>query len=340
MRSTFKVLFYFKRTKNTPRAVYPIMGRSTINGTISQFSAKITFRNNCGRLKAAEPKAKASSRNASTVIRTISAFRSANIIGRFAITMPTSRPKKVKNVWLGMGERYQTLAEVFEHDTNDLFKRIGVDRSESTWWRYRAVLGHLRAFLKHEYNLHHIPLLELEQSFIVQYHVYLKTVCHLKAGSACRYIDCLNNVVRISFNNGLMPRNPFSFYSYSAPKEPRTFLSEKELRIFQTTRLKSAKHEYHRDLFLFSCFTGICYKDMRYLTCEQIIPDTKGHLRIHGNRCKTVESIRSNFYPQICVFWKNIAEQLLVACIRYAETYRKAEMKNVILRFGGPVRRM
>ena len=41
MRSTFKVLFYLKRTKNTPRAVYPVMGRITINGTISQFSAKI-----------------------------------------------------------------------------------------------------------------------------------------------------------------------------------------------------------------------------------------------------------------------------------------------------------
>ena len=99
----------------------------------------------------------------------------------------------------------------------------------------------------------------MEQSFIEQYHVYLKTVCHLKAGSACRYIDCLNNVVKISFNNGLMPRNPFALYRYSAPREPRTFLSEKELRIFQTTRLKSAKHEYHRDLFLFSCFTEDIY---------------------------------------------------------------------------------
>ena len=205
--------------------------------------------------------------------------------------------EKVKNAWLGMGERYRTLVDVFEHYTNDLFKRIGVDRSESTWWRYRAVLGHLRAFLKHEYNLHDIPLLELEQSFIEQYHVYLKTVCHLKAGSACRYIDCLNNVVRISFNNGLMPRNPFASYSYSAPKEPRTFLSEKELRVFQTTRLKSAKHEYHRDLFLFSCFTGICYKDMRYLTCEQIIPDTEGHLWIHGNRCKTGGEYMVKFLP-------------------------------------------
>lgn len=41
MRSTFKVLFYLKRTKSTPRAVYPVMGRITVNGTISQFSAKI-----------------------------------------------------------------------------------------------------------------------------------------------------------------------------------------------------------------------------------------------------------------------------------------------------------
>ena len=41
MRSTFKVLFYLKRTKNPPRAVYPVMSRSTINSTISQFSAEI-----------------------------------------------------------------------------------------------------------------------------------------------------------------------------------------------------------------------------------------------------------------------------------------------------------
>ncbi len=68
-----------------------------------------------------------------------------------------------------------------------------------------------------------------------------------------------------------MPRNSFALCRYSAPTEPRTFLSEEELRIFQTSRLKSAKHECHRGLFLFSRFTEICYKDMRYLTCEQII---------------------------------------------------------------------
>ena len=36
---------------------------------------------------------------------------------------------------------------------------------------------------------------------------------------------------------------------------------------------------------------------MRYLTCEQIIPDTKGHLRIHGNRCKTGGEYTIKFLP-------------------------------------------
>ena len=297
MRSTFKVLFYLKRTKSTPRAVYPVMGRITVNGTISQFSAKINVPEQLWEVKGGRAKGK--SVESERINRHLDNIRIQ--IGKHYQSICDHdayvTAEKVKNAWLGMGERYRTLVNVFEHYTNDLFKRIGVDRSESTWWRYRASLGHLRAFLKHEYNLHDIPLLELEQSFIEQYHVYLKTVCHLKAGSACRYIDCLNNVVKISFNNGLMPRNPFAFYSYSAPKEPRTFLSEKELRLFQTTRLKSAKHEYHRDLFLFSCFTGICYKDMRYLTCEQIIPDSEGHLWIHGNRCKTGGEYMVKFLP-------------------------------------------
>ena len=268
MRSTFKVLFYLKRTKNTPRAVYPVMGRSTINGTISQFSAEINVPEH---------------RHPDN-IRILIGKHYRSICDHDAYVTAEKGQERLA----GYGRTIpRTLAEVFEHDTNDLFKRIGVDRSESTWWRYRAVLGHLRAFLKHEYNLHHIPLLELEQSFIEQYHVYLKTVCRSKAGSVCRYIDCLNNV----------PRNSFALYRYSAPREPRTFLSEEVLRIFQTTRLKSAKHEYHRDLFLFSRFTEICYKDMRYLTCEQIIPDTKGHLRIHGNRCKTGGEYTIKFLP-------------------------------------------
>ena len=42
MRSTFKVLFYLKRNKKKTQSEVPLMGRITVNGTISQFSAKLS----------------------------------------------------------------------------------------------------------------------------------------------------------------------------------------------------------------------------------------------------------------------------------------------------------
>ena len=297
MRSTFKVLFYLKRNKCKDQKVVPVMGRITVNGSIAQFSAKLSVPETLwevsgGRAKGRSLEADRINRHLDN-IRTQIGKHYQDICNRESYVTA----EKVKNAYLGFGEKYRLLLEAFEKFTGDLKKRVGIDRCHGTWNRYYKSIDHLRTFMRKEYNVSDMPLAELEQSFIEQYHVYLKTVCRSKAGSVCRYIDCLNNVVKISFNNGLMPRNPFAFYSYSAPKEPRTFLSEKELRLFQTTRLKSAKHEYHRDLFLFSCFTGICYKDMRYLTCEQIIPDTMGHLRIHGNRCKTGGEYMVKFLP-------------------------------------------
>ncbi len=42
MRSTFKVLFYLKRNKDKDQKVVPVMGRITVNGSIAQFSAKLS----------------------------------------------------------------------------------------------------------------------------------------------------------------------------------------------------------------------------------------------------------------------------------------------------------
>ena len=42
-RSTFKVLFYLKRQAEKNGKV-PVMGRITVNGTIAQFSCKLTVR--------------------------------------------------------------------------------------------------------------------------------------------------------------------------------------------------------------------------------------------------------------------------------------------------------
>ena len=287
MRSTFKVLFYLKRNKEKTQSVVPLMGRITVNGTISQFSAKLSVPERLWEVRGG--RAKGRSLEADRINRYLDDIRSQidrhyrDIRDRESYVTA----EKVKNAWLGFGKRYRTLLSTFRSFTEDLHGRIGVDRSKNTWYRYLATMKHLQAFLTAKYRVSDIALAELEQSFIEQFHVYLKTERALKLTSICRYLDCLINVVKVSFNDGIMPRNPFASYRYNEPTPERAFLNEAEILTLQHAALRTKKQRIIRDLFLFSCFTGICYADMKTLAWKQFGQDTHGDWWVTGNRCKT-----------------------------------------------------
>ena len=287
MRSTFKVLFYLKRNKKKTQSAVPLMGRITVNGTISQFSAKLTVPERLWEVRGG--RAKGRSLEADRINRHLDDIRSQldrhyrDIRDRESYVTA----EKVKNAWLGFGKRYRTLLSTFRSFTEDLHGRIGVDRSKNTWYRYLATMKHLQAFLTAKYRVSDIALAELEQSFIEQFHVYLRTECNLKLTSICRYLDCLINVVKIAFNDGIMPRNPFASYRYNEPTPERAFLNETEILTLQHAALRTKKQRMIRDLFLFSCFTGICYADLKTLAWKQFGQDTHGDWWVTGNRCKT-----------------------------------------------------
>lgn len=124
--------------------------------------------------------------------------------------------------------------------------------------------------------------------------------------TVCGYQKCLKYVVKIAFNNGWMPRNPFALYSYTALNPDRSFLTEEELHRMMTTRLRYKSQDFNRDMFLFSCFTGICYADMSALTYDQLEQDTNGDWWISGNCQKTETKYVSRCCPIFCSFWISI----------------------------------
>ena len=134
MRSTFKVLFYLKRNKKKTQSAVPLMGRITVNGTISQFSAKLTVPERLWEVRGG--RAKGRSLEADRINRHLDNIRIQ--IGKHYRSICDHdayvTAEKGQERLAGYGRTIpRTLAKVFEHYTNDLFKRIGVDRSESTW---------------------------------------------------------------------------------------------------------------------------------------------------------------------------------------------------------------
>ena len=285
MGSTFKVLFYLKRNKEQPHA--PVMGRITVNGTIAQFSAKIEVPVRLWEVKGGCAKGK--SVEADRINRHLDNIRGQINKHYQDICDHDSyvTAERVRNAYQGFDRKYQTLLEAFEKCTVDYRKRVGVDRARRTWERYCKCSEHLHSFMERVYRVKDMPLLELEQSFIEKFHTYLFHDLGMSPNGLSGYLKCLKYVVKMAFNNGWMPRNPFALYRYTPPQVERGYLTNEELQRLMTTPLRHKCQARTRDMFLFSCFTGICHADMRSLEWKQFEQDAAGNWWVSGNRMKT-----------------------------------------------------
>ena len=114
MRSTFKVLFSLKRNKEKDRKVVPVMGHISVNGSIAQFCAKLSVPETLWEVR--DGHAKGHSLEADRINRHLDNIRTQ--IGRHYQDICDRESyvtaEKVKNAYLGFGEKYRLLLEAFE----------------------------------------------------------------------------------------------------------------------------------------------------------------------------------------------------------------------------------
>lgn len=296
-RSTFKVLFYLKR-QNEKNGKVPVMGRITVNGTIAQFSCKLNIRPalwDTEANKAAGKSVEAQRINEKLEnIKTNIGKQYQRICDRDSYVTAD----KVKNAWLGFGDGYQLLIQTFDkYLKNFKEKRVGKDRKASSLVTYARQRKRLAAFLEYEYGLTDIPFKELKREFIEKYVVYLSTVRGLMPGTLPGAIKKLRLMTYTAFKNGWISTDPFSGFRVAPRYRDRRFLSEAELQAVIDVKLPNYKTAIVRDIFVFCCFTGIAYSDVKKLTHDDIHTDDKGEMWIIDNRTKTGTQFRVKLLP-------------------------------------------
>lgn len=296
-RSTFKVLFYLKRQAEQ-NGKAPIMGRITINGTISQFSCKLSISPKLWNTKA--NKASGKSVVAQRIneklenIKTNIGKQYQRICDRDSYVTA----EKVKNAWLGFGDGYQLLLQTFDDYLKEFSeKRVGKDRAVSTLENYTRARRYLAAFLQYEYKLEDIPFKELKRDFIEKYVVYLSTVRGMLPGSIITPVKKLKLMSYTAFRNGWIASDPFSGYRYRVEYRDRRFLSESELRAVMNAQLPNYKTAIVRDIFVFCSFTGLSYADVKKLSHDDIHADERGDMWIIDHRQKTGTQFRVKLLP-------------------------------------------
>lgn len=297
MRSTFKVLFYLKKDKHKPQPVVPVMGRITVNGTISQFSAKLNVPPHLWEVK--DGRAKGKSFEADRINRHLDNIRIQ--IGKHYQSICDHdgyvSADKVKNACLGFGRKYKLLLELCDEFCKDYKTRVDVDRTIHSLLRYQTLRRDLSLFVCRNYKVRDITLAEPDQSFAEKFAAYLKHVRGLADTTVSVEIKSLKHIVKKAFNDEQTDKNPFAYYYYVAEQPEIEYLTEEDINRLINGRVSQQRQDRTRDMFLFCCFTGLSYADLAKLNYEELKQTPDGAWWIGSIRQKTKVAFTVKLLP-------------------------------------------
>ena len=285
MRSTFKTVFYVNASKEK-NGIVPIMGRVTINGTIAQFSCKQTIPKTLWDAKG--NRAKGKSKEAQAVNFALENIKAqiTKHYQRISDREAYVTAEMVRNAYQGIGTEYETLLRALDKENKVFSKRVGKDRSLNTYRKHLIVRKYVAEFIKKQYKRNDLGMNELTEDFIRDFCLYLRNDVGLAQSSVWIYSTPLKHIVTTAHYHGKIPRNPFAMYHVDPDHKEREYLTEKELRSMSSIKLDDPNLAFARDLFLFGCWTGISFIDIKNLTTENLV-ETNGAQWIVSKRQKT-----------------------------------------------------
>lgn len=281
-----KVSFYIKKSEADANGMCPVMAKLNV-GKYSEaaFSAKLRVPQsiwNSGRASGKSVKVKEINNYLDEIRAMALGIYTELSAGRDDVTAGD-----VKGLLLGMAGEQTTLLSYFRTFIDNFAKRVGVNRTEGSLRSYRNACNHVERFLSEKYNLSDIPFSALNRSFIDDYDLYLRADCHLAPSTIINLTVQLKTIVGEAIADGIITVYPFAGYEPVRPKQRKRYLTSEELQRIMTTPLRKPRLYLIRDMFLFSCYTGIPYSDMKLLSKEHLSLADDGTWWIKSSRKKT-----------------------------------------------------
>jgi len=287
MKTTFNVLFFLKRDKQKQNGTVPLMCRITIDGIETRFTMKTDIDPGHWDVKLG----KMSGRSAKAIEINALIDNTKSVLNRIyhqeLERMQSVTAEKVKNIFLGINTKQHTLLELFKKHNADVKSLIGISKSKATYQKYEVTLKHTTSFLRKRYNLSDIHFAEINHMFISDFETFLMVDCQCQSNTTAKFMQFFKRIILIARNNGWMLHDPFVNYKIRINKVDRGYLTKEELELIFKKKIEIPRLEHVRDIFVFSCFTGLAYIDVYNLKESNIRTSFDGNLWIMTKRQKT-----------------------------------------------------
>jgi site-specific recombinase XerD len=197
----------------------------------------------------------------------------------------------------GTEQRARMLVPIFQEHNDKVETLIGQEFAPGTLERYKTSMKHTIEFIQWKYSVSDIDIKDIDHAFITEYEFFLRSVRKCANNTAVKYIKNFKKIVKLCISNGWLDKDPFVNYKAKIREVEREFLSQDEIqtiyeKVFVTERLNQVK-----DIFVFACFTGLAYIDVKQLTLSNISIGIDGGKWIFTHRQKTETASRIPLLP-------------------------------------------
>ena len=179
--------------------------------------------------------------------------------------------ERIKSEFLGKKEEIDTLMQLFEKHNGDVAKQVGVSVGKATLQKYNVCKRHFSEFLEKQYKRIDLKLTELTYVVIREFDLYLRTEVGQNANTATKTMKTFKTITLLGQKMGVLLHDPFMNHRFHIEPVNRGFLTDEEILLIANKDLGISRLELVRDIFIFSCFTGLAYIDVSNLTPDHIV---------------------------------------------------------------------
>lgn len=298
--TTFGVLFYLKIQKTSMQGKAPICARVTVNGKRTEISVKRSV--NANEWDERKGMAKGNRKETVELNMFLNQFKAKiiNTYQQMVLSDTVIDGPAIRDKVLGTDHLAPTLVSLIEYHNEQQESKLAV----GTMKNYYTTQRYIEKFLREKYYRNDIVLSQLTYKFILDFERYLFNHIpkdHQKAlnnNGIMKHIERLRKMINMAVKLDWLAKDPFASFKKHFDKVERESLNSKELMALENKKFTIERLMHVRDMFLFSCYTGLTYIDFAELSPNKIIIGIDGELWISTSRAKTDTSVRIPLLPQ------------------------------------------
>ena len=194
----------------------------------------------------------------------------------------------LKNAFLHTDkDEKRTILQLYAEHNAELKLLINKGVSSCTYIKHETSRRNVERFIRDLFMKSDYYLRDIDHSFIQKYESYLRIDRGCNNNSTVKYLQNFRKIIKLALDNEWIKEDPMRKLKLRFEEVDKPFLNDTELKAIMDKNFDIPRIAQVRDVFVFCCFTGLAFIDVKSLTARDIEAGKDSDLWIKKQRHKS-----------------------------------------------------